>query len=55
MDRDIELIKIRLLWSLLREIKHPGRKVDDDSTIQDVGKWLDEQDELYCMKTCYGE
>jgi len=44
MDRDVQIIIVRLLWSLLREIKHPGRKyVDDDSTVEDVGEWLDEE------------
>uniref|UniRef100_A0A6M3IZX5 Uncharacterized protein n=1 Tax=viral metagenome TaxID=1070528 RepID=A0A6M3IZX5_9ZZZZ len=43
MDRDVQIIIVRLLWSLLREIKHPGRKVDDDSTVEDVEQWLDEE------------
>jgi len=43
MDRDVQIIIVRLLWSLLREIKHPGREVDDDSTVEDVEQWLDEE------------
>jgi len=43
MDRDIGIQLIRVLLAILRQLKHPDTFFDDDTTEQDVRKWIDKQ------------